>query len=146
MVIVLGVVWQDCQSLPTRTLHLQLTSQWQKKPLPSLPQTHYSLHDSDEALTHFRSAFSVVVHPHTRTIVYSLFARTGIFPGFDSHSELGAVLFHPRFPVKRHSRFRLYDLLTYWYGRVIYCHFNVEIGAVVLPMSYGRRCSPQDLL
>ena len=36
----LGVVWQDYQSLPTRTLHPQLTSPWQKKPLPSLQWTH----------------------------------------------------------------------------------------------------------
>ena len=48
----LGVVWQDCQSLPTCTLHPQLTSQWQKKPLPSLPQGFYSLHDCARAVMH----------------------------------------------------------------------------------------------
>ena len=48
--------------------------------------------------------------------------------------------------MKGHSHFRLYDLLTYWYGRVIFYHFDVEIGTVVLPMSYGCRHSPQDSL
>ena len=90
------------------------------------------------------SPFSV--HPHTWTIVCSLFSRTGIFPGFDSHSKLGIVLFHPRFPVKDHSHFRLYDLLTDWYGHEIYCHFNVEIGTIVLLVNYGHLYSPQDLL
>ena len=33
-----------------------------------------------------------------------------------------------------------------WYGYVIYCHFNVDIGAVVLPVIYGCRHSPQALL
>ena len=56
------------------------------------------------------------------------------------------MLFHPRFVVKGHSHFRLYDLLIDWYDRVIFRHFSVEIGTVVLPMIYGCRHSPPDLL
>ena len=39
-----------------------------------------------------------------------------------------------------HSHLQLYALLTDWYGRLIFCHLNVEIGAVVLPVSHGGRC------
>ena len=69
-----------------------------------------------------------------------------IFLVLGSHNELGAVLFHPRFAVKGHSRFRLYDLLTDWYDRVIFHHFDVDIGTIVLPVSYGCRHSPRALL
>ena len=38
------------------------------------------------------------------------------FPVLGTHYELGAVLFHPRF--------QLYDILTDWYGRVIFLSFQ----------------------
>ena len=84
------------------------------------------------------------IHPHAGTIVCSLFSRTGFFLVFTHTASWEPCSFIHDFPVKGHSRFRLYDLLIDWYGRVIFHHFDVEIGTVVLPVSYGCRRSPQD--
>ena len=42
-----------------------------------------------------------------------------------------------------HSHLQLYALLLDWYGRLIFCHLNVEIGVVVLPMTHSGRYPSQ---
>ena len=117
--------WQDCQSFPTHTLHQRI------EPHVGQKIGYY--------------AFSPLsIHPRAQEEIFML--MQGPLSIHYSHAqEFFLVLTHTAswepcsfihdFPVKGHSRFRLYDLLTEWYDRVIFRHFGVEIRTVVLPMS-----------
>ena len=80
-------VWQDCQSFPTRTLHQRIEP-----------------HDGQKNDYYAFSPLFLFIHAHRQSGSSSrrdhclfIILTHRIFPGFDSHSELGAVLFHPRF-------------------------------------------------
>ena len=80
-----GVVWQDCQSFPTCTLHPRLTSQWQKKPPPSLQRTHYCTL-STPVLKHSRTlhytGLTIVCSSTHRSEILVHYPHAQDFPGF----------------------------------------------------------------
>ena len=108
-------VWQDCQSLPTCTLHQQVDPHVGKETttaitpcglsiLSTTPFSPLSVHP------HVRAG---IVHPHAGTIVLFILTHR-ILPSFYSRSELGAMFFHPRFPCEGPFTFfcHVYAFLT----------------------------------
>ena len=83
-------VWQDYQSLPTCTLHQQVDPHVGKETTTAITPCGLS--------TLSAMPFSPLsVHPHAGTVVLFILTHR-ILPGFDSHSKLGAVFCHTRFP------------------------------------------------
>ena len=101
-----------------------LTSQWKKKPLPSLPQIDYSLHDSAKTLAH-----SPLVTLHCCLFILMQerkscsFSCTGFFLVLTHTASWEPCSSNHDFPMQCHLRFQLYVLLTDWYGYVISLSF-----------------------
>ena len=76
-------VWQDCQSLPTCTLH-----QWiephdgRRMSMPLIPLSPRQCIKHSRILSFVCSSSRIggAVRPHAGTIVYSFFSHTGFFP------------------------------------------------------------------
>ena len=102
--MILGVGWQDCQSLPPCTLHSQqLTSEWKEKPSRTLHSgRHFPLSTSCKTLRHskfvswpllltFTQGIVAVTHAHpiSRPLSYCC---SPTCPGRAVHSSRGLIV------------------------------------------------------